>query len=480
MSELLAGAFEVDITPPLDVPLGSGFSPPQVEGVADPLRARALVLVGGEEAVALTNADILAVDPALCGHVRRLVHAQTGIPPQNVLVSATHTHSCGGRLQPSRGNGDPALVEIIARQIAGAVSAARRRLRPAALSVGAVRVPGITRNRRDPDAPVDDVLRVLRVDSDQGLVAVLTTFACHPVLVLRDRPVLSADFPGMMAGIMKVTLGADVVVLPANGACGDVNPVVLSSDGLDSARWIAQQLAGEAIALLARLEAAGRTLRTENTRWGLALTVDALGGARLTTPVVRARTVSVRLPYKTFRPADDLAAEADAAAGALIAAGVDRAIVARWQEGRTVPVESEHGLTAEDRAARRHLASQVLQRRSEAWSARVAAHQGITAAASRDLELQGFAFGPDVALVATPFELFSGVGLDLQAANPFRHLMTLSYSNDLGGYLMPDEELERGGFEPGITFYGKGAAAAVREGCLELLRTLASAVRAAP
>jgi hypothetical protein len=475
---LQAGAFEVDITPPLDVPLGSGFHPPQVEGLADPLLARALVLADGSEQVALTNADILAVDPLLSREVRRRVTAQTGIPPRNVLVSATHTHSCGGRLQPSRGNGDPALIEITARHIAGAVAAAQRRLRPASLAVGAVPVAGIARNRRDPHAPIDDALRVLRVDGEQGLVAVITTFACHPILVLRDRPVISGDFPGMLARMLKAALGQAVVVLPANGPCGDVNPVVLSADGVDSARWIAQRLAGEAIALLARLEAAGRTLRTENTRWGLALTVDAEDGARISTPVVRAATMAIRVPYKAFRPADELTAEAQIAAGRLLESGVEPALVGRWQEGRSVPVESEQGLSDDALRTRRGLAAELLQRRSEAWSARVAAHQGASTAPHRDLELQGFAFGPDAAILATPFELFSRVGLDVQRASPFRHLMTLSYSNDLGGYLMPDEEHERGGFEPGITFYGKGAAAVVRAGCLDLLRELATAVHA--
>jgi hypothetical protein len=56
--------------------------------------------------------------------------------------------------------------------------------------------------------------------------------------------------------------------------------------------------------------------------------------------------------------------------------------------------------------------------------------------------------------------------------------MIVTYSNDLGGYLMPDEEYGRGGFEPGITFYGPGAAAAVRDGCLGLLRDLAARARA--
>jgi neutral ceramidase len=475
VSAWLAGTFEVEITPPLDVPLGSGFNPPQVEGVADPLFSRALVLSDGTEQVALTSNDILAIDPMLSGAVRRLVAAQTGMPPAHVLVSATHTHSCGGRLQPSRGNGDEALLEILARQIAGAVAAASRSLRPATLTIGSVPVKGITQNRRDPDAPVDDALRVLRVDGPAGLMAVMTTFACHPALVARDCRLISADFPGMMAGMLKAALGPSVVVLPTNGACGDVNPVVLSSAGLESARWIAQRLAGEAIALLARLEAADRRLRTDNTRWGLTLEVGIEGGVRVTPPI-RTRTALLRIPYKQFASAKDLTAAAAESARRLTDAGVDAATVKRWQEGGPVPAETEDALPAEARETRRRLTSELLQRRSEAWSARVAEHQGIVGARYREVEVQAFALGARAALLAVPFELFSQVGLEIQAASVFPHLMLLSYSNDLGGYLMPDEEYGRGGFEPGITFYGSGAADAVRSGCIAVLRDLAATV----
>jgi hypothetical protein len=478
VSEWLAAAFEVEITPPLDVPLGSGFNPPQVQGVADSLFTRALVLSDGATKVAMTSSDILAIDPMLSTDVRRLVAAQTDIPPDHVMVSATHTHSCGGRLQPSRGDGDTALLEILARQIAGAVAAANRALRPARLSIGAASVEGVTKNRRDPDAPVDRALRVLRVDGAHGLAAAVAAFACHPILVMRDRPVLSGDYPGMMAATVKRASGVPVVVLPVNGPCGDVNPMVLSSDGVEAARWIADRLSGEALALLARLKGAGRVANTENTRWGLTLEVEAAPGTLRLVPPLLARTATVRVPYKSFSPSNDLAAAAAQAAERLVAAGLDPATIGRWQEGRSVAADTEHGMTETARRNRRSLAAELLQRRSEAWSARVAEHQGIVGRPYRELELQAFALGAGAAVLAVPFELFSHVGLAIQASNPFPHLMIVTYSNDLGGYLMPDEEYGRGGFEPGITFYGPGAAAAVRDGCLGLLRDLAARARA--
>lgn len=468
---LRAGAFEVDITPPLDVPLGSGFNPPAVGGIADPLRARALVIGDGTTRVAVACADILAVDPQLSRDVRRLVEARTGITPAHTMVCATHTHTCGGRLQPSRGNGDPALMELLARQIAGAVAGAAERLNPAHVTAARATVEGISVNRRDPALPVDRTLRVLRVDSGGALLAVLTAFACHPTLVSRERPVLSADFPGTLADSVTAIFGRRVVVLPANGACGDVNPVMAGRDGLEAARRIGRILGGETVSLLARLDRAGEAPRAENTRLGAALAVgpsraDDTARAR---PPVRAATATVQVPYKRFRSADETDAEAAEVARRLAEAGVPASRVAAWQAGRTV--DAADAPPAEGETAR--LVGRLLRLRSEAWSARVAQFQGVVGREVRELELQAFAFGPDVALLAVPFELFSRIGLDVMTGSPFRHLFLIGYANDLGGYLMPDDEYARDGFEAGITFYGPGAADAVRACAAGLLGALA-------
>jgi len=476
---LLAGAFEVDITPPLDVPLGSGFNPPPVTGIADPLRARALVVSDGSTRVALACADILAVDPQLSGDVRRFVQERTGLAPAQVMVCATHTHTCGGRLQPSRGNGDPALMEILARQIAGAIAAAAERLRPARLAAGSTIVDGVSVNRRDPAVSIDRLLRVLRVESagseSHGLIAALTVFACHPTLVSRDRPALSADFPGALAATVRNAFGPSVVVLPANGACGDVNPIACGTDGLEAARRIGQILGGETIALLAGLAHRGGAPCGENTRAGVALPVP-LPAPALGRPPVRAVTATVRVPYKRFRAAEDADAEAAETSRHLLAAGVAPERVCAWQAGRSVPAQD----TPAPGSDVSRLVARLLRLRSEAWAARVAVHQGIVGRAYREIELQAFVFGPEIALLAVPFELFNSIGREIAAESPFPRLFLIGCANDLGGYLMPDEEHAREGFEAGITFYGPGAAGVVRTAALNLLREAGAETPLAP
>jgi len=190
---------------------------------------------------------------------------------------------------------------------------------------------------------------------------------------------------------------------------------------------------------------------------------------------LRAKTITIRVPYKRFRPAEVPQQAAAEILRRLVMAGVSEPVVARWQEGRAAPQEAERGLSTEAKESRRLMSGELLKLQAEAVTAKVAALQGIVGEEARELELQAVALSKEIAVLAVPFELFSEVGMAIQNASPFAYLFLLTYSNDLGGYLMPDGEYARGGFETGITFYGPGAAEAVQTGALRVLHDLAAA-----
>src|SRR4051794_30430162 len=83
------------ITPPMGVALaGYGLRPERVAGaVLDDLYARALILDDGARRGALVSLDVIAIDSGIVGFIRRRVAEQTQLPAENILISATHTHS---------------------------------------------------------------------------------------------------------------------------------------------------------------------------------------------------------------------------------------------------------------------------------------------------------------------------------------------------------------------------------------------------
>jgi len=52
----------------------------------------------------------------------------------------------------------------------------------------------------------------------------------HPTTIGVSMAVISADYPGRVARVIKEAIGDDVVVIPFTGACGDVRPRILTPD----------------------------------------------------------------------------------------------------------------------------------------------------------------------------------------------------------------------------------------------------------
>ena len=84
---LRAGAAKVDVTPM------AGELPRNTLGILDHLYARAIVLENGTTSAALITLDAGAIPDALWQAVSAQVEKEVGIPPQRVLLTATHTHS---------------------------------------------------------------------------------------------------------------------------------------------------------------------------------------------------------------------------------------------------------------------------------------------------------------------------------------------------------------------------------------------------
>ena len=148
---LQAGAATSNITPELGTLIVGGFAPYPARHVHDELHARCLVLDDGETKIALVVCDLLGLHRSVSVEARRLIEEATGIPPGNVLISATHTHSAGTALGKNRYANEQVLDDyqrFVARRIADGVARAVNLLRPAEIAFGTVDIPEYVHNRR--------------------------------------------------------------------------------------------------------------------------------------------------------------------------------------------------------------------------------------------------------------------------------------------------------------------------------------------
>lgn len=226
--ELLAGASKVEITDRAAGP------------VNDPLFVKALVFRHGETSLAIITVDAVAIGEIgrigndYLGKVRGAIQAELGIPPEHVLVNASHCHGV------VRGDTDQLTVQ--------AVRQAAKNLVPVRVGVGVGHEDRVMENRRlklkngrevdvrhayslPPDeeiaevGPIDPEIGVLRVDRvDGGTLAVVYNFACHPIQGVPSRG-NTADMTGFASRVIEENTSKGAVALFIQGCAGDINPV---------------------------------------------------------------------------------------------------------------------------------------------------------------------------------------------------------------------------------------------------------------
>jgi len=402
---MLAGVARVDITPPLGLPLrGWAARNARARAAHEPLIAQALVLDDGSPGgqAAIVAIDLPHVGRALTTEVRARVRTTTGIPEAGVLLNASHTHS-GPPLD--LGNGiswtpqDPEYAHyaaLLPELIAGAVYGAYHARQPARAASGSGRVPGVSTNRVDHTQPVDDSVQVVRVDTVDGSpIAVLASFACHGTCLGGHVPDWNADFAGPLRRTVERELPGSVECVFLQGCAGDIAPWDF---------WMGNPHPRPHS--YANCDALGERVGLEVTR--VARTLQTVDG--------RLRAASRMLPMRR-RQLSWAQSELDL---------IERAL--RTQATPDYP---------ELWAAHVHTANSAQLFPLSYQRGAVGMYQNMRARADEPLqaEVQTIAIG-DAAIVANPFELFNGPGLEIRARSPFSGAtFVLGYSNDYLGYL---------------------------------------------
>jgi len=238
---LRAGVGRVNVTPPVGAWM-AGYPPElgQVDefpdnikgfvgrknpstGAHDPLWAKALVLDNGETRTAIVSIDTLVVTKAFTDLVRLEAQQRWGIPPQNLLINTTHTHSAPdvfGLHSPR----NETLEKQLYDGVLAAIGAACGGLVEAKLGLGRGRAGEVVINRRDLSAATDQEIAVLRVDGPDNLpLAVVAKVTCHPVIMDYANLLYSADLCASMYTTVEAA-HPTAISFYLNGCAGNINP----------------------------------------------------------------------------------------------------------------------------------------------------------------------------------------------------------------------------------------------------------------
>jgi len=432
---LRAGAATSNITPTIAaVPVGRTSRPPATH-VHDDLHARCLVLDDGEAKLALVVCDLRHISAEVAAAAKVIIEKTTGIPPQCVVISATHSHTTGGaRLEEREGEPYFEYSAFLTRRIADGVLRAHNQLEPAQIAWGVAEEPTQVFNRRwfvmpergpiygahdnvekvdtNPGykgllkaaGPVDPQITFLSVRSTSGKpISLMASYGLHYVGGVTPNTI-SADYFAIFADRVGELLGParhpdpPFVGIMANGTSGDVNNLERYSD---------EELAKR--------------------------------GPQ---------------PKKKYQPFEKAREVADLCASKVMEAHQalkwhDHVKLASVQ--RTLTFERRYP-TKEEVA----WAESVKARRIKPMStSRYSTYSTVLAYASPDMPpnvdviVQTHRIG-DLAVAAMPFEVFAEIGLELKQRSPIQPLMNISIANGSHGYLPTPEQHKLGGYETWI------------------------------
>ncbi|MCE9607197.1 MAG: neutral/alkaline non-lysosomal ceramidase N-terminal domain-containing protein [Planctomycetia bacterium] len=452
---LQAGAAMVDITPQIGSPIVGGFSPAPSTHIHDDLHARCLVLDDGKRRVALIVCDLLGMHRTLSDEARRLIQEQSGISKENILISATHTHSASSAL------GDRAKIVqkpddyqlFVARRIADGVTRTVNTLRPAELAYGTVEAPEHVFNRRwfmrpgtmpenpfgtselvkmnppggspnlvEPAGTTDPTVHFLAVREPDGKpIGLFAAYSLHYVGDVGPGHV-SSDYFGMFCERMKTLLTPErqdppFVAALANGTSGDVNNNNFRNPRPSKPRY--KQMEFVAYDVAAKVHAA-----MEKLTYRRDITVDA----RYREPMIGSRILS----------AEQI----------------------EWAKQKVAEPVKEPTPKAKVDLSR--IYAERMLRLADA-------------PAELPMPLQVLRVG-DVCIGTTPCETFVETGLEFKSRSPLKQAFMVSLNHGYYGYLPTPRQHELGGYEtwPGTNRLEKQASVKFLDNLIEMAGELAA------
>lgn len=412
---LSIGIGSVDITPPLGVEIIGYFSRRIAEDVHDPLEAVALVAGDGETQIAIVVLDLVMAARQDLDKLRERASELSGIPPDHIMVSCTHTHQGPATFTVFNTTREEEYMAWAMEKAADAVRLAQLRMQPVAMGHASGRCPEATHNRRwhmkdgsvlmhpapgspervRPAGPDDPELIVVGFSSPNGNQprAALLNFSLHYVGT-PAASTITADYSGVLRRELARMVGGGFRAVYANGCCGDNYWV-----DTDAPPWDPPHP-------FFHIERIGRILASE--------------------------------AYRQWQNIRDWNEEA--------------AVSAIWTE---IPFRRREATPQQMEEAKRMLEGPPEPGNRE-W---VYANELMRLAEEpleRPVPIQAMRIG-DVGIVGLPGEVFVEIGLAIKRLSPFARTVLVELANDWAGYIPTDTALKEGSYETRLATVSKAA-----------------------
>lgn len=435
---LQVGFGQVEITPVRPTPMAGYYGKRLSTETHDPLWAKATVMDDGQNSIAIISLDLVATTKWLVDETRTLITAQSKLPPDRIMISATHSHTGPVLFDPNSsrynrfGNEAPETKQFMLElpsKIAESVSKAAAAKQPMTVRYAIGEEQQLAFNRRffmtdgtvgwNPGklnprivreaGPTDDKLPMIAFYNQEGeLSGLLSNFSIHLDTVGGTQ--WSADMPFALEQSLKKVFGEKCHLQYATGCCGDVNHI-------DVRHAFSQKGHTEAARIGTRL--AGAVLRSWNS-------LTSTSANRL-----HATKVIVKLPLAQH--------SADRVAWA-------NSISERANNEKQPPfmemVEAFRILDVEARNGE-----------------------------SIDAEVQVISLGTELAWVAMPGEIFVQLGLAIKDGSPFASTTINELANGSIGYVPTRQAYAQGNYEVVSARCAEGSGEILVDAALKQLRT---------
>lgn len=97
-----AGVSKVNITPPYGTIINGDFLPTYTKVIHGSLYVKALAFDNGKQRFVFVVVDNMDMDGDLINDAKVIVKKNTGLLPEELMVSSTHAHSCGSVIYENR------------------------------------------------------------------------------------------------------------------------------------------------------------------------------------------------------------------------------------------------------------------------------------------------------------------------------------------------------------------------------------------